>query len=438
MLLIKRDDTQPVLDLLAPQLEQPPQQRNFHLLMLYTLAAVALLKASHPVRARDMVHEGQRILTQLQGTRPRPFLDALGGLSFYVQGDLYQAQRDLVATLGQISRAPLLAQEAAILAKSTLAMTCYGLDELDAAEDYVEECLDVAELLGTIECILFTHLARAQLQCAGGLPEAAFATLERLGEIAEDMALDRLQAWRYAEQVRIACYHEDLPTAREAMRRLRALAARYADKHNCAWAEIPLVTGLAETALALAEGDHPCVIKTAERWIEACLEAGLLLQTTTLRIRIAIAHWARHDADAAKQYGLAALRNASECGMHRVFLDEGAAGIQLLKDLAPLQELTLREKQFLHRCLERASAPEDAPDVAPGNTEPAAGLGILSPRELEIVTLLARALSTKSIARALSLSPGTVKWHLKNIFGKLGAFSREDAVSKARNLGLLP
>lgn len=435
MRLLKRDDTLHIPELLAPLLEHPPEQR-FHLLMLYTLAAVAQIKANHPVQARDMVHDTQRTLTRQQGARPRPFLDALSGLSFYVQGDLHQAQRSLAATLTQISRAPLLAQEAATLAKSTLALTCYGLDELDAAEDYVEECLGVSEVLGTLECILYTYLARAQLQCAGGMPDAAFATLDRLGEIARDMGLDRLQAWRYAEQVRIACFHDDLPPAREAMRLLRALAQDYADTRHCAWAEIPLACGLAETALALAEGDYRHAAEVAGRWAQTCLDEGLLLPAGILRIRVAIAHQALDDEESAHRHALAALHDASEYGMNRIFLDEGPAGIRLLRGLSADTTLALRERAYLQRCLDRASAPEDAPDETQ-DAEPT-GQGILSPRELEVVTLLARALSTKSVARELNLSPGTVKWHLKNVFSKLGAFSREDAVAKARNLGLLP
>lgn len=43
----------------------------------------------------------------------------------------------------------------------------------------------------------------------------------------------------------------------------------------------------------------------------------------------------------------------------------------------------------------------------------------------------------KGIARALGLSPGTVKWHLKNVYGKLGASSREEALAKARTLDLI-
>src|SRR3546814_4562449 len=57
---------------------------------------------------------------------------------------------------------------------------------------------------------------------------------------------------------------------------------------------------------------------------------------------------------------------------------------------------------------------------------------LLTVREREILNLLGRALSVKSIARELNLSPGTVKWHLRNIYGKLGACSKEGALSKAR------
>jgi LuxR family maltose regulon positive regulatory protein len=63
--------------------------------------------------------------------------------------------------------------------------------------------------------------------------------------------------------------------------------------------------------------------------------------------------------------------------------------------------------------------------------------GILSQREREVVALLSKALSTKSIARVLSLSSGTVKWHLKNIYSKLDATAREDALAKARALGII-
>lgn len=56
----------------------------------------------------------------------------------------------------------------------------------------------------------------------------------------------------------------------------------------------------------------------------------------------------------------------------------------------------------------------------------------LSAREHEVLDLVAQALSNSQIASRLGLTEATVKRHLRNIFAKLGAVSRLDAVNKAR------
>jgi DNA-binding NarL/FixJ family response regulator len=58
--------------------------------------------------------------------------------------------------------------------------------------------------------------------------------------------------------------------------------------------------------------------------------------------------------------------------------------------------------------------------------------GNLSARELEVLNLAAQALSNSQIAARLHLTEATVKRHLRNVFVKLGAVSRLDAVNKAR------
>lgn len=63
--------------------------------------------------------------------------------------------------------------------------------------------------------------------------------------------------------------------------------------------------------------------------------------------------------------------------------------------------------------------------------------GALSARELEVLTFVANALSNRQIANRLGITEGTVKRHLRNIFGKLDAVSRIDAVNKAAAMSLI-
>jgi DNA-binding NarL/FixJ family response regulator len=87
----------------------------------------------------------------------------------------------------------------------------------------------------------------------------------------------------------------------------------------------------------------------------------------------------------------------------------------------------------------RASAiPVDAIVFAPtdGAGEPG-DLDPLTPRELEVLDLLAQGLSNKRIAVRLGISDQTVKFHVAAICGKLGAVNRTDAVRRAIRRGIV-
>jgi DNA-binding NarL/FixJ family response regulator len=61
----------------------------------------------------------------------------------------------------------------------------------------------------------------------------------------------------------------------------------------------------------------------------------------------------------------------------------------------------------------------------------------LTPREVQVLELLAEGLPNKAIAARLNISDQTVKFHVSSISGKLGAQNRTDAVRRAVRRGLI-
>ena len=81
------------------------------------------------------------------------------------------------------------------------------------------------------------------------------------------------------------------------------------------------------------------------------------------------------------------------------------------------------------------------PALAGGSSSAAFGPGsasLLTPREKDVLLLLAEGLPNKGVASRLGVSEHTVKCHVNSIMGKLNAQSRTEAVTLATRLGLLP
>lgn len=72
-----------------------------------------------------------------------------------------------------------------------------------------------------------------------------------------------------------------------------------------------------------------------------------------------------------------------------------------------------------------------------GDDVDAGGNAILTSRELEVLRMIAQAYTNRDISMQLHIAEGTVKRHTTNMYLKLGATSRIDAVRKAARLGLL-
>lgn len=116
-------------------------------------------------------------------------------------------------------------------------------------------------------------------------------------------------------------------------------------------------------------------------------------------------------------------------------LDAGVQGY-LLKSIH-WQELVLAIRT-VHADPDRVVLGVSGQSLRSARQGPGEGAVALSAREREILVLVGEALSNGQIASRLSLTEATVKRHLRNIFVKLGAVSRIDAVNKAAELGAFP
>ena len=112
----------------------------------------------------------------------------------------------------------------------------------------------------------------------------------------------------------------------------------------------------------------------------------------------------------------------------------GAKGL-LLRDSdvsaisSAINALALGEVVLDHDIAEGLIPMHDAPPARPEED--------LTPRELEVLRLIAEGLPNKVIADQLGISDHTVKFHINSILGKLGAESRTEAVVLASRLGLI-
>ncbi|HZR41688.1 MAG TPA: response regulator transcription factor, partial [Ktedonobacteraceae bacterium] len=119
----------------------------------------------------------------------------------------------------------------------------------------------------------------------------------------------------------------------------------------------------------------------------------------------------------------------------RLFLDEGWPMKTLLKNtLAQIQEQKLADYVWgLLHAFEQEQAKLSA-STSPG---PSALIEPLTPQERRVLRLLAEGASNQQIATQLVIQLVTVKKHMTNLLGKLGAANRTQAIVRAREYGLL-
>jgi LuxR family maltose regulon positive regulatory protein len=131
-------------------------------------------------------------------------------------------------------------------------------------------------------------------------------------------------------------------------------------------------------------------------------------------------------------------------GFVRTFVDGGPPMQLLLREIVRRGSTVPYARKLLEAFGEPSAGPQAVGQRALATREsgalPSQDVLVepLSARELEVLGLVATGLSNKEVAAELIISVGTVKNHLKNIYGKLGVGNRVRAGAYARELGLLP
>lgn len=111
----------------------------------------------------------------------------------------------------------------------------------------------------------------------------------------------------------------------------------------------------------------------------------------------------------------------------------GAEAAALAEDLRPDDHAVI-DPAVQHHLIDAIATAPPAPGRLPSSAFPDG----LTPREAEVLSLIAAGLSNTEIAERLVISEGTVKSHINRLLAKIGARDRAQAVAYAYQHGLVP
>jgi LuxR family maltose regulon positive regulatory protein len=296
-----------------------------------------------------------------------------------------------------------------------LARICYEWNDLEAAEEHGQQSLRLARLYDrVIDRFIISEVFLARLKLARGDAGGAAALLEEAGQSARRQNFLLRLPEIAAVQVQALLRQGDLPAA----------------AHLAHQSDLPL----SRARVLLAQGDPGAALAALEplrRQMEAKNWADERLRVLALQ---AVALHLGGDASQAGQVLSEALALAEPGGFIRLFVDEGAPMAELLCAAAGQGAATGYVRRLLAAFQDEASKAERSPTPAAGAVSLAEPL---SPRELEVLRLVAQGLSNQEIGRRLFLALDTVKGHNRRIFEKLQVQRRTEAIARARELGLL-
>ncbi|HEY3258665.1 MAG TPA: LuxR C-terminal-related transcriptional regulator [Pseudonocardiaceae bacterium] len=369
---------------------------------------------------------------------PLSALEATGYLAplLYVQGRLREAvllcedalrgHTDVGANLGAgaepVARPPMTG-----LIEVPLGTLYYERDELDAARRHLLDGIARCERLGTTSYTLLGLRTLARLHVAQGAADDGLRALlaaRRQADAAEDHRRARLVVATVAE------LHLRTGNPLAAERALQEISGDGADRPSTSdyeqltRARLLIATGRPAGALdALAGIEARAVSEGRDGSLIAILTVG------------ALARAALGDVTAARDALARAAQIAASDGYRRTFLDQGPSLVPLLRDVLGAAP------DFVSDLLARsAGATGSSPERGTVQLDTAEGTAVvqtLTDTQQRILGLIATGMSNQQVADKLFITIGTTKWHLNQIFGRLQARNRTEAVARARQLNLL-
>src|SRR6266568_4150206 len=294
-----------------------------------------------------------------------------------------------------------------------LARVCYQWNDLDAAEQNGQQSFQLAMQMEGVDTPAACGGLLARLKLARGDVASATALLAKAEQFVRQHNFVHWMPEVAAVQVLKLLHQGHL-----------AAAAHLAQTH-----ELPI----SQARVHLAQGDPSAALAVLAQLRQQVEAKGWQDERLKVMVLQAVALQAHGDKDQAVQVLCDALALAAPGGFIRLFVDEGPPMAHLLSAAEAQGRMPDSLGKVLAACEAEAHKGEDTTSRPPAQhlIEP------ISPRELEVLQLIAAGRSDQEISERLFLALSTVKGHNRKIFGKLLVQRRTEAVARARELGLL-
>jgi LuxR family maltose regulon positive regulatory protein len=304
-----------------------------------------------------------------------------------------------------------------------LAAVSWERDLPGDAANLLADRLDVLEHSGLPESLLLAYRTAARIADSEGAEHRALELLNALDAAGAARRLPRLRIASLAEQVRLHARRHRAQTCRELCERIEAQLADPALPQGPLWRRsVQTLQDVARAHAAIAARDWPDALAQLVRADDQARQrkqGSLHIELLGLRA-LALERCGQPSQELLRE----AMDLARAYGLQRVLSDahpELGAWVGTLAAEGAQPEIMIASAI--------APPPAPAPPLPHG--------AVLTPKEGEVLALLARNLSNKEIGRAMQVGETTIKWHVKNLFSKLDAGTRTQVVRRARILGLL-